>query len=229
MEEIFKDIPNYEGMYQASNLGNVKSLDRMITESNGKKRLLNGRVLKPSLNCYGYLVIGLSKEGEAKVRTIHQLVAESFLNHVPCGNSIEVDHIDEDKLNNRLDNLQLLNLIEHRGKGSSSKYTGVSWCQSRDKWRAYINVNGKSRHLGLFTDELEAAKAYEAALLNWENKGIEPEPKKFSSKFKGVSWDKSIFKWRSRIRINRKLKHLGYFTDELEASKAYQNALSEII
>ena len=159
MEE-FRDVPNYEGMYQVSNLGNVKSLARKSFTG----KLLTEKILKPSRASHGYLTLSLRKNGKPKTRNIHVLVAEAFLGHVPCGNSIEVDHINEDKLNNRLENLQLLTSVEHRGKGSSSKYTGVSWHKSRNKWFSSIKINGKSKYLGSFACELKAAYAYQTEL-----------------------------------------------------------------
>tara|TARA_R110002073_G_scaffold144021_1_gene296016 strand:+ start:75 stop:566 length:492 start_codon:yes stop_codon:yes gene_type:complete len=159
MEE-FRDIKNYEGRYQVSNLGRVKSLARK--DSIGRR--VNEKVLKPVLKKRGYLELALSKDGKATTRKIHQLVAEAFLGHVPCGHAIEVDHINEDKLNNRLDNLQLLSSAEHRGKGSSSKYTGVCWHKKIKKWQACIYIKPKRKHLGYFTCELEAAKTCQKAL-----------------------------------------------------------------
>ena len=153
MIEEFRDVVGYEGLYQVSNLGRVKSL-----------RFGKERIMKPTSEIGKYLKINLRKDGKAKRRTVHQLVAEAFLGHVPCGHAIEVDHINEDKLNNRLDNLQLLSSAEHRGKGSYSKYTGVSWCKRNSKWISNIWINGKLKHLGYFTCELKAAKAYQDAL-----------------------------------------------------------------
>ena len=158
--EIFKDIKDYEAMYQVSNLGNVKSLARKSFTG----KLLAERILKPSRGSHGYLTLSLRKNGKPKNRTVHQLVAEAFLGHLACGHAIEVDHIDEDKLNNRLDNLQLLSSAEHRGKGSSSKYTGVSWHNRDNKWTAQIMINGKKKYLGRFACELKAAYAYQTAL-----------------------------------------------------------------
>tara|TARA_R110002072_G_scaffold8144_1_gene42745 strand:- start:150 stop:620 length:471 start_codon:yes stop_codon:yes gene_type:complete len=152
MEE-FRDIKDYEGSYQVSNLGRVKSL-----------KFNKERILRGGQGSGGYLTVALRKYCKAKTRTIHQLVAESFLGHTPCGHSVEVDHIDEDKLNNRLDNLQLLSSVEHRGKGSSSEYTGVHWYKRTKKWMSQIDINGKNKNLGYFTCELEASKAYQKAL-----------------------------------------------------------------
>ena len=156
MIEEFRDVKGFEGLYQVSNLGRVKSLVR--------KKVPNERILRGGQCSSGYLTLNLRKDGKDKRRTVHQLVAMAFLSHVPCGNSVEVDHIDEDKLNNRLDNLQLLSSVEHRGKGSSSKYTGVTWYKTSNKWLSNIRINGKMKHLGYFTDEIEASKAYQKAL-----------------------------------------------------------------
>ena len=160
MIEEFRDIPSYEGIYQVSNLGRVKSLARKDFIG----RPLNEKILKSCKNVYGYFVVSLRKDGKQKTIQIHQLVAMAFLGHVPCGHAIEVDHIDEDKLNNRLENLQLLTSVEHKGKGSSSKYTGVSWCKRNSKWSSNIRVKGKLKYLGDFYLELEAAYAYQDAL-----------------------------------------------------------------
>ena len=97
---------------------------------------------------------------------MHQIVAIAFLNHTPNGLKAVVDHIDNNPLNNELGNLQI---ITHRknlskDKKGSSKYTGVCWYESRKKWIAGIRVNGKKKHLGYFTNEEEAAEAYQKAL-----------------------------------------------------------------
>ena len=158
MEEVYKNIPGYEGVYQVSNLGNVKSF----------KKDKEVRILKSNKNSRGYLVVGLSKDGKVKHLTVHQLVAITFLNHKPDGYKIQVDHINREKLDNRLENLQLLNSREHSTKdrkvGGSSKYVGVNWHKSSNKWIAKIWVDGKSKYLGLFEDEYEAHLAYQSAL-----------------------------------------------------------------
>ena len=165
-KEIFKDITGYEG-YQASNLGNVKSLKRK--SSTGKQ--VKERVLKSGLNGVignQYLAVNLYKNGKSKSVRIHQLVCMAFLNHVPNGyKGLIVDHINNDKLDNRLSNLQLvtarLNSSKDR-KNKTSKYTGVFWHKKANKWQSSIGVNGKLKYLGLFTNELEASKCYQEAL-----------------------------------------------------------------
>lgn len=101
MEEIWKDIPNYVGLYQVSNLGNVKSLNYNKTK---KSKLLTN-----SLDSNGYLRVGLSNNKALKTIRVHQLVAMSFLDYVRNGKlDVVVDHIDNNKLNNNINNLQLL-------------------------------------------------------------------------------------------------------------------------
>tara|TARA_R110002073_G_scaffold83512_1_gene199191 strand:+ start:106 stop:609 length:504 start_codon:yes stop_codon:yes gene_type:complete len=163
MEEIFKDIPNYEGMYQASNLGNVKSLARK--DSIGRR--VDEKVLKPRIDKYGYLRLSLNKYGKRKTRHIHQLVAEAFLGHTPCGMKLVVNHINFIRHDNRAENLELdttRNNSNLKHIKSSSEYTGVSWNKSSEKWMASIHINGKTKYLGYFTDETEASKAYQKAL-----------------------------------------------------------------
>lgn len=77
-----------------------------------------------------------------------------------------VDHINHDTLDNRKSNLRIVSIRQNnqnkKNKGTS-KYPGVSWDKSRQKWRAYITINKKQKHLGRFNEEQEAAKAYEQA------------------------------------------------------------------
>lgn len=160
--EIWKDIPNYEGIYQVSSLGRVKSL--------GNNKRKKEKILKPATNPYGYVHVVLSKDAVSKSMKTSQLVAMAFLNHVPCGHKIVVDHIDDNKLNNTLENLQLITQRENTCKTQgrySSQYRGVSWCKSRKKWTSNIRINGKSTYLGYFMIELEASNAYKIALNNY--------------------------------------------------------------
>tara|TARA_R110000751_G_scaffold294840_1_gene402928 strand:- start:59 stop:664 length:606 start_codon:yes stop_codon:yes gene_type:complete len=164
--EVWKDIKGYEGIYQISNLGRVKSLAR--------KGVLKDKVLKCFIDSQRYLRVNLYKNSTRLGYNIHKLVAIAFLGHTPCGHKIEVDHINGIKTDNRVKNLQLLTNREHQTKTAkdidktetTSKYTGVSWHKSKGKWRSQIKINGKLKHLGYFTDELEASNAYQKALDN---------------------------------------------------------------
>ena len=94
--EIWKDIKGYDVLYQVSNMGNVKSLNYNHT---GKER-----IMKPQKNNNGYLQVQLCKDGKAKMYLVHQLVATVFCEN-PHGFK-EVNHIDEDKTNNCVENLE---------------------------------------------------------------------------------------------------------------------------
>ena len=102
--EYWSDILNYEGYYQVSNHGNVRSLDRIITQQNGRKQLVEGRVLKPYLTNKGYFKVHLSRDGKRKSRSIHRLVAIAFLPN-PFQKP-QVNHINGCKTNNNLCNLE---------------------------------------------------------------------------------------------------------------------------
>ena len=163
MIEEFKDIKNYEGVYQVSDLGRVKSLARK--DSIGRR--VNEKIMKYGSNRGGYLQVSLIKDGKQKTRYVHQLVAEAFLNHVPCGHKLIVNHINFIRQDNRAENLELdtnRNNCNRKHLKSSSEYTGVSWHKTSNKWISQINIKGKLKYLGLFTCELKAAKAYQDAL-----------------------------------------------------------------
>ncbi len=157
--EIWKEIKGFEGLYEVSNLGRVKSLKRKFTSKE--------KFLKPYVSTGGYLRVTLSKKGKVKNKKIHQLLAVAFLKHKPCGMKLVVDHINNVKTDNRLDNLQIVthryNVSKSTPKGSS-EYTGVRYIKKNKNWRAQIVINGKFKHLGIFNDELEAAEAYQKAL-----------------------------------------------------------------
>ncbi len=103
-QEVFVDIPNYEGYYQVSNYGNVRSLDRVITEKTGKTQTLKGRILKPRINRDGYYYVGLRKNGSKAAFAIHQLVAQAFLDNPE--NKPTVNHINGIKIDNNVNNLE---------------------------------------------------------------------------------------------------------------------------
>lgn len=99
MKEIWKDIKGYEGLYQISNLGEIKSLNYRQT---GKEK-----IMKPYKANNGYLKIGLNKNGIRKIMYIHRLVAETFIPNL--NNYTEINHNDENKENNEVNNLKWCN------------------------------------------------------------------------------------------------------------------------
>ena len=102
MQEIWKDIKNYEGLYQISNYGNVRSLDH-IRKNGTNKYMQKGKMLKPQ-KINNYLFVRLSKEGKTKQYLIHRLVAIAFLPNKL--NYSEINHKDENAFNNNVNNLE---------------------------------------------------------------------------------------------------------------------------
>jgi hypothetical protein len=153
--EIWKEIKGYPD-YMISDLGRIKSL-----------RFNKEKILKPAKNTCGYMCIVLSKDKKSSSKTIHQLVAIAFLNHIPCGLELVINHIDKNKLNNNLSNLEIITNRKNTEKNypnPTSKYVGVGLHKGTNKWRARIRINNKEKHLGLFNTELEASKAYQNEL-----------------------------------------------------------------
>jgi hypothetical protein len=154
-KEEWRPIPNFEGVYEVSSYGKVKSL-----------RFNKELILKQRIGTRGYFIVGLY-DNKTITRDIHQLVAESFLNHKPCGLKLVVDHINNNRLDNRVENLRIVTQRENANKKhikSTSKYTGVHWQEDNKKWRASIIINGKKYYLGLFTNEYDAHLAYQNKL-----------------------------------------------------------------
>ena len=153
MKEIFKDIPNYEGSYQVSNLGRVKSL------LFNKERLLK---FGKTCNGNGYYFLYLYKNGKPKAFMVHQLIAMAFLNHKPNGYELVVDHINNDKLDNRLENLQVITQRENCSK--EKKDVGITWHKRDNVWQAEIKIKGKTVYLGSYIYKLDALMAYQTKL-----------------------------------------------------------------
>lgn len=117
--EIWKNIPDYEGLYQVSNLGNVKSMARFVRKINGSNGYIAERQMKFYLNKKGYNLITLFKNGVKKNFFVHRLVWIAFNGSVPS--NLQINHIDEDKNNNALENLNLLTCKENINYGSRNK------------------------------------------------------------------------------------------------------------
>ncbi len=175
IEEI-KPIAGYEARYLISNYGYAISLAKEWAMPNGGVHKKKETVLNTRLNNSGYLVIDLCKNRKLKSFSIHTLVWDYFGSQPRNGRILQVDHIDEDKFNCRIDNLQLLtsrqNIVKyHKTQKHSSQYTGVGWHKRYKKWIAYITTNGKLKHLGYFVDEIEASDEYERALKEYLTTG----------------------------------------------------------
>lgn len=159
MQEVWKNIPGYEGIYQVSNIGNVKSFKRY-----------DGKLLTPQIRS-GYYSVRLYFNLQYKHVKVHQLVAMSFLGYVRNGlQDIVVDHINDNKLDNQLENLQLITQRYNASKSrvNNSGLTGV-YKNKYNNFRAQIKINSKQIHLGYFKTKEEAHLAYQNKLKEVEN------------------------------------------------------------
>ena len=165
-KEIWKDIPQFEGIYQVSNFGSVRSF-----------KYKDIYILKQSLNRNGYLSVSLISNTKRKTAYVHSLVAICFLNHTPNKHKIVINHKNFIKTDNNLYNLELVTNRENCNQKhlrSTSEYVGVCWHIRNKKWISHIKYKGKKVHLGYYFCEKEASDAYQEAL-NKINNNLHPK------------------------------------------------------
>lgn len=143
--ELWKDIEGYEGYYQVSSLGRVKSLDRI--DATGRK--LKGRILKPTLTIPskkykdGYFTVALSIGGKIKRHKVHRLVAKAF---IPNPNNFpEVNHKDENKINNNINNLEWCNKIYNCNYGTRNERANKTKEQKHSDNKKIIKINNSNK------------------------------------------------------------------------------------
>jgi hypothetical protein len=164
MNELWLPVVGYEGLYEISNLGRVKSLPR-----NGTANF--ERILKASKNSdVGYLKLSFSKNNIIKTKYIHVVVAEAFLNHV-AKKGIVVDHIDNNRTNNKLDNLRVITHTENILRGKNSNTNNSNIYNVNGKFRVLFNRNKNKYDLGYCKTLYEAIKLRDINLKNIENVG----------------------------------------------------------
>jgi len=165
VKEEWREIKGYEGMYEISNLGRVKSLSREIVN---ERRSYVSREIILALNKSqtGYLLVALNKQGKRKTFKVHKLVAIAFLNHTPNGSEKVIDHINGDKLDNRVCNLEIVSCRENSIRASkNTKGVGVT-LRKGGYYYANIQINGKTIYLGRFDRAEDASLMYNKALSN---------------------------------------------------------------
>lgn len=174
MSEIWKDVTDFEGLYQISNFGNF----RRHPDKQGKTRKNPKPLFRAKqLNRLGYEYVGLSKQGKTVKKTIHQLVAAAFLPNFSYGTML--NHIDGIKTNNHISNLEISSSIENnlhahqiglQNKPGKSRYRNVSTIiiDTRHGYRVYYRASIKQDSKRIFCKqfkcEIEAAKAVDTFL-----------------------------------------------------------------
>ena len=147
MEEIWKDVVGYEGYYQVSNLGRVRSLDRIAF--NGRK--IKGKILSTKVNTPPYYPrVSLSVNGKMKLVQVHRLVAQAFVYNPDPEHKTQVGHKDESRTNNRADNLEWVtpkensNMPLHRKRVSKANKGKVLSAETKSK----ISLSQKGKYKG---------------------------------------------------------------------------------
>ena len=152
-DETWVNVLHYENLYLVSNYGRIFSL-------------ISNKIRKAVIHKNGYAQVMLSNEKKIKLVLVHRIVMMSF-NHE---STLEVDHINGIKTDNRLINLRYCTRFENENfkirQNKSSKYKGVRTLNK--KWAGLITINGKTKHLGTFETEELAYNSYLTALANKE-------------------------------------------------------------
>lgn len=154
MNEVWKDIKDFEGLYQISNFGRVRSLDRWVNNSSNGGYNLKGRVLANKKGTNDYSLTCLSKEGKQYYFLVHRLVGLHFIEmpeHVKESQRQEINHIDEDITNNHVDNLEWVTPKENMNHG-----TRVERCIEKFKETGFVKKVVQMDLEGNFIAEYES-------------------------------------------------------------------------
>ena len=143
MEEIWKPIVGYEGYYEVSNLGRVRSIDRFVIDKTGRRQFKKGTLLNYRPDRQGYCIVSLSINRKYKTKCVHTLVADAFIPNPD--NLPQVNHKDEVKSNNCVDNLEWCTAKYNANYGNRNKKV----IETNIK-----NGNWNPSHIGLDKKEL---------------------------------------------------------------------------
>lgn len=209
MIEEFKILKDYP-LYKVSNTGKVISLN--YRQKNIEQEL------NPCIQKNGYKYVNLCKNGKNKLFTVHKLVAIAFLNHTPDGYKNVINHIDNNKLNNNVDNLEI---VSQRYNTQAHK-TSPNIKQRFNKFRVVLKIKGENIHLGNFKSIEEAKYYYNKAIKNIDYYNGD---KKEFRKIIGIRNTPKIVsvnqRYYPKISINRVGIQLGIYSNIEDAIKIY--------
>ena len=160
MTEEWKPVVGYEGYYEVSNLGRVRSVERLVVSKTGRRRVFPSVVLSLYANCYGRMLVGLWRDNRINRLSVHRLVAMAFLPNPD--NLPEVNHKDENPQNNRLDNLEWCTRVYNLNYGTRVERI------SEKNWVPVIGID-KDGNEYRFASQKEAAEKTGASKENISN------------------------------------------------------------
>lgn len=157
MKEIWKDILGYEGLYQISNIGRVKSVEREVKHVKGVNKVIE-KIKAQSTKDEGYKVVSLYKDNKGTSKYIHRLVAEAFIEN-PF-NKQTVNHIDFNKTNNIVTNLEWASYKENNrhsfdsGRHENKRYKNVTVIYENGQTVSYYSITKASKGIGCHRDTI---------------------------------------------------------------------------
>lgn len=151
--EVWKPIEGYEGLYEVSDYGRIKSLERYMNNK-GKPQIVKEKILKQSTINSGYKRVELSKDGNRKPFLVHRLVALAFVPNPD--NKPHVNHIDENKVNNCSENLEWVTLKENNNYGEHNHKAAIA----------------RGLHIGIFDKQGNCIKEFNSMSEASRNTGI---------------------------------------------------------
>lgn len=207
--ELWKDVEGFEGLYQVSTWGNVRSLDRYVNTIGNSKRLIKGKIIKPRLDRYGYLKVMLSKNGNKKYILLHRLVALNFISNPD--NLPQVNHIDEVKTNNFRSNLEWCDSKYNNNYGTHKERVAKS------HWKKVYQYNREYKLVKIWPSLVECEKngfiiAHISSCCSgkrkshkgyiWSYKPIEKfNTEYYSSAFKDSGKSKKVFQYSKEYEL----------------------------
>lgn len=221
-EEVWLDIPSYIGKYKISSFGRVKSIKR--------HRVIKDRILKLNTDSHGYYFFTPYNNGIKTHIMVHKIMGILFLGNSPDNTTtIVIDHIDENKRNNNIKNLQLVshreNIAKSKIKNRIVKHNTTNVYRTRyNSWSATFYYLGNRISLGSFKTKDVAVNNVKIALDNIHiYNGNTKEFIKllgisnYKSKYKNITYRELSKKWTAWLRFNGKVVQIGSFNDEESA------------
>lgn len=168
-KEIWKDIPQFSGLYEASNYGRIRRTERYIVRNNGNPLFLKERIMKQVKKSNGRMYVNLYKDGKKYCKTVHRLVMSA---HVPNPEHLEhINHKDEDPTNNRLDNLEWCTEWYNHHYGTKIERVAQKQCKPINCYdidgnfiKTYDSIKEASKDLGE-----DASKITKICKHKWKN------------------------------------------------------------
>ncbi len=229
MTERWKPVVGWEGYYEVSDQGRVRSLDRTLPSGPHKGWTFPGKVLRPSLAGRGYPVVMLTLTTKRReYQYVHRLVYTAFRGAIPSNR--DIDHKDRDRRNNTPGNLRLSREFDNVANNTISK--GVTYSKKWCKWVAYIKRRGRYIHLGGYSDSavaLEARQAAQKLLLgrfcphtqHLSTTAIDAIRKRIYRVLhrtsRGVSYVTAQSRWLCYVQINKTKVYFGSFRTRASA------------